>query len=235
MNSRRFQPRLWPGIAAAIGIAATVWLGHWQLDRARQKIEAAALLRSLGREHAVTLGSDAIPPAALEHRKVEVSGRFDPDGVVLLDNRMRQGAVGYEVIMPLLPDAGGLPVLVNRGWIVAGADRRVLPSIRTPHESVRITGRALVPGRRFFELSGEVVEGRVWQNLTIERYQAIMQRSVRPIMLLQLSDLTDGLVRDWPAPDSGADVNRSYAVQWFGMAALIAVIYLVLSFRRVPD
>jgi len=53
-----------------------------------------------------------------------------------------------------------------------------------------------------------------------------------PIMIEQASELGDGLLREWPAPDRGADTNRSYAVQWFALAGLIAAIYVALSFRR---
>ena len=33
-------------------------------------------------------------------------------------------------------------------------------------------------------------------------------------------------------PDAGANKNYAYAVQWFVMAAAIAVIYVVMNVRR---
>ena len=41
----------------------------------------------------------------------------------------------------------------------------------------------------------------------------------------------DGLVRDWPAPDLGADQNRSYMLQWYSFAALAVVLWLTLNWR----
>jgi cytochrome oxidase assembly protein ShyY1 len=52
-------------------------------------------------------------------------------------------------------------------------------------------------------------------------------------VIQQCSDDGDGLRRDWPRPDFGIDVHRAYAVQWYALAGLAAVLGIVLSFRRV--
>ena len=44
--------------------------------------------------------------------------------------------------------------------------------------------------------------------------------------------MQDGLVRQWPRPDSGSAKNLGYAVQWFAMALAVLIIYLVLSGKR---
>lgn len=227
---RRFRPTLWGSAAALIGIAVTIALGLWQLDRATQKERIAARQEQLDR--AVPLRIDGAHPMteALESRQVEAIGRFEPQGVVWLDNRVRHGVAGYEVVMPLR--IAGDRVLVNRGWIAGTGDRKRMPDVTTPDREVRVIGRAVVPGKRIYELGANSAEGRVWQNLTIERYRNRTGIAVLPIMIEQANDTGDGLLREWPAPDRGADVNRSYAVQWFALAVLIAVLYLVLSFRR---
>ena len=48
----------------------------------------------------------------------------------------------------------------------------------------------------------------------------------------QSTDLGDGLARDWAPADSGAQRNYGYAAQWFGLAALTAVLVAVLGWRR---
>jgi surfeit locus 1 family protein len=124
-------------------------------------------------------------------------------------------------------------VLVNRGWVRAPSDRSELPRIATPGDDVRVVGLAVVPGQRIYELSSEPPQGPVWQNLSVERYRARMPYAVQPIMIRQSNDLGDGLVREWPTVERSINVHRSYAVQWFAMAALIAFIYLYYSLRRV--
>jgi cytochrome oxidase assembly protein ShyY1 len=48
----------------------------------------------------------------------------------------------------------------------------------------------------------------------------------------QTSDARDGLVRAWDRPDTGVDRHRSYALQWYSFAALAAVLYVALGFKR---
>ena len=232
MSTRRFQPTLWGTAAAIAGIALMVSLGLWQLDRARQKEALAARQEQLAREPPIRLEHAISSMQALEHRQVLAYGHFEPQAMIWLDNRVRGGVVGYEVVMPLRITATAARVLVNRGWIAGTRDRARLPELATPTEEVRVSGRAVIPGKRVFELGGEQASGRVWQNLTIERYRERLGIDVLPFMIEQTNDAEDGLQRIWPAPDRGAGVNRSYAVQWFALAVLIALAYLIVCFRR---
>ena len=77
-----------------------------------------------------------------------------------------------------------------------------------------------------------MVAGRVWENLDIDRYRAATGLALQPVMILQTNDVPDGLVRQWPRPDSGSGKNLGYAVQWFAMALAVLIIYLVLSGKR---
>lgn len=234
MAIRRFRPNPWAALAAAAGVAATVSLGLWQTSRAEQKLALAATQERLAGAPAILLGDAAVEPDRVEFRRVEARGRFDPRGMVLLDNRVRHGTAGYEVVMPLELTGGRTYVLVNRGWVPGQRDRRQLPVVQTPSEQVTILGLATVPGRRMYELSADTGDGPVWQNLTIERYRERKPYSIQGIVVQQTSDLSDGLLRSWPAPDRGVNTHRSYAFQWFALAALIVVMFVALSLRRVP-
>ena len=166
---------------------------------------------------------------------MDASGTFDPNGLVLLDNRVRSGQAGYEVVMPLrIEGEGGMHVLVNRGWVKGSGDRSQLPQVVTPAGAVHVTGLALVPGKHIYELSPQTPAGTVWQNLSLERYREQKSYALQPIMLQQTNDTGDGLVREWPTPARSIDVHRSYAVQWFALALLIAIAYVGFALRRVP-
>lgn len=232
MATRRFHPSLWSTLAAATGIAATVALGFWQLGRAQEKAEAMAAREAALREPPVHLGQTPIEVASVEGRRVEARGRFDVRGMVLLDNRVRNGQAGYEVVMPLEIEGGGMHVLVNRGWVRGSGDRSRLPEVATPAGVIRVVGLAVVPGRRIFELADTAPQGPVWQNLTLERYRAHSGYALQPVMIQQANDTGDRLLREWPTAARSIDVHRSYAVQWFAMAVLIAALYLGFAFRR---
>jgi cytochrome oxidase assembly protein ShyY1 len=123
-------------------------------------------------------------------------------------------------------------VLVNRGWIAAGARREELPQVRTPAGTVAIEGVKLEHFPRAWAPGGAKPGGRVWQNASVEDFAAWSGLALAPFVLEQHSALEDGLARDWPAPDLGVDKHRAYALQWYSLAALCIVLFLVLGFRR---
>jgi surfeit locus 1 family protein len=236
LSRYRFQPRLVTTLAAAAGIAATLVLANWQLNRAHEKETRAERLAVLARDAPVALGADEVKTPDVEWRRVVARGRFEPRHAVFIDNRVHRGVAGYHVVMPLeVGNTGGAPryVLVNRGWIAGSPERRGAPKVITPAGVVEITGTAVVPTKRFLELSGVVTEGNVWQNLTLERYRAAVPLALQPVVIQQESPLDDGLVREWDAPSLGIDKHYGYAFQWLALGATLLVFYLVTHVRRV--
>jgi surfeit locus 1 family protein len=222
--------RLIPTLAAVAGVLLTAYLGSWQMDRAATKQALQAQADLAERQPPVHVPADPVAADTLALRRVEAEGEFRPELTVLLDNRVRQGMVGYEVLTPLQVGPH-MHVLVNRGWVRAQPTREQLPGVRTPAGRVRVEGMALPPPR-YFELSAEAGNGPVWQNVDLERYASRFAVTLQPIVLQQRSDLPDGLVREWKRPDAGVDTHRAYALQWFAMSAAIVIIYLVLHVRR---
>lgn len=205
-----FRPRAWAFALAAAGCAAFVALGNWQAGRAAEKRAAAAA-----------------------ERRLQLRGEFLERYTVLLDNKVFRGRVGYHVVQPLRL-ADGRHVLVNRGWIAAPAHREQLPQIRTPGGMHEVEGRVLEHFPRAYEPSDAPPSGRVWQNVELTTFAAWSGLRLEPYVLQQHSPFPDGLARNWPPPDSGADKNESYALQWYTLAALAVVLFLVLSVRRAP-
>ena len=79
-------------------------------------------------------------------------------------------------------------------------------------------------------LSDKVTEGRIWQNLTVERYRQAFPIAIQPFVIRQDSELDDGLVREWEPPDFGIDKHYGYAFQWFALAATLFGFYAVTQF-----
>ena len=227
-----FRPALIPTAAALAGIVVTALLGDWQLSRAAYKAGLEAQMREAARRPPVRIGSDPIEPQSILYHNVEVRGQFDPDRTVYLDNRLHQGRAGYQVVSPLKIAGGSRYVLVERGWVAAGPDRSRLPAVVTPAGEVDVAGMATPANPPVFELSRQVQAGKVWQNLTLDRYRSQFALDLQPTIIQQRNELPDGLVRDWAVPSLGIDRHRAYALQWFSMAAAILILYLVLNVRR---
>ena len=225
------RPRWLPVLAALAGIALTAAAGNWQLNRAHEKERLEQQYERGVAAPALRLGAAPSNAGDLRMRRIEAQGEFIPNGLILLDNKTRNGVPGYEVLMPLRIDGSSMHVLVNRGWIAAGPDRAHLPAIKTPPRSVNVIGTAVVPGR-FLELSKAREVGPVWQNLTIERYVARTGLQVEPIIVQQQNEMDDGLLRAWPAPEFGIARHYGYALQWFSLCALIIFLYVYFHVKR---
>lgn len=223
---------MWPTLAAVAGVALTVSLGCWQLGRGQEKTALGARIEQFAREPVISVSTRELSATSVELRRVETRGVFEPKYMVLVDNRLRKGMPGYHVVMPLRLGEDRY-VLVNRGWVAAGPDRGRLPQVATPRGEITVTGLAVVPTQRFFELSASVAEGRVWQNLTLGRYREAMPIAIQPFLIQQAPEGApdDGLVREWQPPDLGVDRHYGYAFQWFALAAAILVFWLVTHVR----
>jgi cytochrome oxidase assembly protein ShyY1 len=222
--------RFWPTVATAFGVAVTVALGNWQLDRGAQKRALKANADAMAAQPPIHVGGVALDPEGLAMRRIEARGVFEPQYVVYIDNRIHAGVPGYHVVMPLRLEGSDLRVLVNRGWVKRPPLRSQLPSVKTPAGPVSVSGTAIIPHPGAFARMDKIAEGRIVQNLTIAHYTQMTPIKVQPFVLRQDSGLDDGLVRDWPAPDFGIDKHYGYAFQWFAMAATLIVFYGYIQF-----
>lgn len=232
LHGFEFKPRLWSSVAAGVVLLLTLGLGNWQLNRAREKLEIEGRLEELTKQPPVSLTATLVNPDEYQFRHVEVQGRFAESYTIYLDNRIYKGIAGYHVIAPLQIDDSRTYVLVNRGWVARAKERLDLPKIPMPQGQMKISGIAVIPSRKIFELSTQTVEGKIWQNLVLERYRKAVPFEIQPIVIEQQNDTADGLVRDWERPDVGVNMHRGYAFQWFTLAAAAVILYLVLNVKR---
>ncbi len=213
-------------------IGLTIFLGNWQSGRAVEKEALQLRLEELKHEPPVAIGKAGVDAAALDLRQVAARGEWLPGYLVLLDNKVLRGAVGYHVLMPLRIEGSSMHVLINRGWVAAKPRRADLPTVKTPGGVVEIQGMARIPTLRFMELSSQTTEGRIWQNVTIERFRKWSNLELQPVLVQQTSAADDSLMRQWERPDLGIDKHRGYALQWYALAGLTAILLVFFSFRR---
>jgi len=227
---KRWMRHVAPTLICAVLILTGVVAGSWQLDRAAQKLAMQEKLdEGLGRPP-IDLGASLVNAKDVEYQRARAHGTWLADRTVLIDNKVRGGIAGYYVVTPLRLGGSATHVLVQRGWIPGTPDRRE-PEIRTPSGEVEVVGELRTPGSRVFELSRAAPQGRVWQNLTLDRYRAATGLSLQPVLLVQTSDAGDGLVRIWDRPDLGIDVHRAYAFQWFVLAFATACWFARYTYR----
>ncbi|WP_254606949.1 SURF1 family protein [Rhodoferax sp. BAB1] len=221
-------------VAALLGVALTLALGRWQLGRADEKqalqarIDARAQLPVLdGRSLAGVLDEELL------HRRIEALGQWLPQYTVFLDNRQMNGRPGFYVLTPLRLD-GGAVVLVQRGWVPRNfEDRLRVPQIDTPAGLVKVQGRIAPAPSKLYEM-GEAGSGAIRQNLDLAQFRvetglALVEGSIQQTGATRQDD---GLLRDWPQINTGVDKHYGYAFQWFGLCALITLLYVWFQIVR---
>ncbi len=236
IGSLEFSPGRWPTAVTLILLGILVSLGFWQLDRAEQK---RALLAQYGggqKQTILQLEADLKSAAGLDYQDAVVVGHYDSGHQFLLDNRIHAGQAGYQVLTPFAIRDSGVAVLVNRGWIPLGKSRDRLPDVTVHEDRQRISGRLKIPPQKVFMLGEEDPrQGWPWriQRIRIESLSEQLGRPLLPVVLLLDAGQPDGYVRQWrPLVGFGPERNVGYAVQWFGLAAALLIIYLAVNTRR---
>lgn len=234
---RKFQPKLWAFIVAALFAALTIRLGNWQSDRAEYKISQQAQLDAALSAPPLKfpeLATTSNIATALRYRRIELTGSFVETERFLLDNRIVDGKAGYGVLQSFRVDPtwGGddRTVLVDRGWVAAALTRSTLPKIETPSGIIKITGRInQVPSRNpgTFDNGSDTRLNYV----NLDELSRRIGRTLEPMVIEQMMGPGfTGVAR--PAPGANFERNRGYQLQWYAFAAMAVIIFFVLSFRK---
>lgn len=230
-RDRAFRPTWWGFALAAAGCAAGVALGNWQSRRADERRAAQASVQAAARAPALEISPLRRAAEDYVGRRVAATGEFSRAHTVLVENKIRRGRLGYEVVTPLRLRGSELHVAVDRGWIAADPRAGVLPAVRTPAGEQRIEGLALARLPQALQAGPGKGQGNVVQNFRVEEFRAATGIALLPFVIEQWSESGDGLLREWPQPGARAEKNEMYALQWYSLAVLAVVLFVVLSFR----
>jgi cytochrome oxidase assembly protein ShyY1 len=229
----------WLALAGLAVLLAGVMvrLGIWQLHRYEERsainarIDAGRTAQPQALPEVVpapdggpgTVGRPAAADAAWT--RVAVTGEYDLTNEILARGRTLDGAVGFEVVTPLvLPD--GSAVLVDRGWLPSPpGGARVTPDVPpAPTGPVTVVGRVHPPESR----SGAVT--RTGGRFDVRRIAPAHLATHLPYPLFDVYLNLDS--QDPPAapglaaitpPHENALQNAAYVVQWWLFAALTLV------------
>lgn len=233
-------------------VGACVALGLWQLDRLDTLRSSNARAEARMAEPAVDLAALADPDAdepvdeaALEFRRVEVSGTYRPDEEVLQRGQQHptSGQAGFHVLTPLELTEGGV-VLVRRGWVPSSLDDPPVAEAAPPTGPVTVSGVLERPVAQPGFGPQDPDEGelaRVFHTDTA-RLDRQVDGELFPMVLRIDAEPPASLAADLPI-SAGPPVldernHLSYAIQWFTFASLALLTYAAWLWsrqRRHPD
>jgi surfeit locus 1 family protein len=223
-------------VATLLLLPLFVTLGYWQLQRADEKAQLAAMFEQRQMQPEVAL-EDLGAEAELAYLPVSLRGEYLTGFDFLLDNRIQQGKYGVEVLSVLRLSQSGQLVLVNRGWLAADASRQQLPSVPAAVGELQLTGRIYVPPGEAYLLAEQVLAGP-WP----QRIQAIdvplmasllvtegLGESLFPYSVRIDAGQRSALSVNWQVINVSPAKHTGYAVQWFSMALALFIIFVFRS------
>jgi surfeit locus 1 family protein len=237
VHGREFAPS-WPmTLLAGVLLLAFLGLGRWQWQRG---VDKQLLWEQFELAPAPVHGRPPDFDSVPRYTRVSFTAHYEPERQFLLDNRMHNGQPGYEVLTPaVLTD--GRRILVNRGWVAFTGYRDRLPDVS-------------MTGIRFATVSGHLddlpaaglASGRAppdnsanWPKVTAfptheELEAALGEKISRRVVLLDARVSGYGnYARAWSPPGVAPTRHFSYAIQWWGFAVVLLVLYFGLNFRKV--
>jgi surfeit locus 1 family protein len=211
-------------------------LGTWQLRRADSSRVTRAQFDGSASEAALTALPTSLTDAE-RFRRVELRGEYVAGPQFLLDNMLHDGVAGYHVLTALRVAGGREHVLVNRGWVPVGVDRRVLPEVAVGGESRAVSGRLERLPRPGMRLGASPEGSERGEGVLVLQYPTateLARRLGRPVYdyeLLLDAAAPDGYVREWQAPGVAPERHLAYAGQWLALAIGAMAAALVMTCR----
>ena len=223
-------------LLTVILLASFIRLGIWQWNRG----EARQTQWDSYEANAKKPARDAPPDFNSVERfeRVTLRGHFEPSHQFLLDNMSHAGQPGYEVLTPFVLD-DGRRMLVNRGWVAFTGYRDRLPDIAVVADALELSGRIdELPTEGLASGRAPPESGSQWPKVTAfpayqELESALGEKIARHVLLLDPAVAGIGYVREWTPPGLPPSRHFSYAIQWWGFAVVLLVLYFGLNFRKV--
>ncbi|WAK00911.1 SURF1 family protein [Methylobacter sp. YRD-M1] len=239
IGRRSLKFEIIPTIVYLCLLSLLLALGTWQLRRSDEKSAFIKLEEQRQASGTLQLSASVEDDLdALKYRHATVTGHYDQAHQFLIDNQISDGRPGYYVLTPFILPEGTKAVLVNRGWVPLNSkDRSVLPDVSVDNQQTTIAGRINSFPSVGIKLAGAEIPTDGWPSVVQWVDSAILAKKLSyPLFPFQIEldkDLPDGFKRDWrTATVMSPEQHIGYAVQWFGLALTLTLIFIWYSIKK---
>ncbi len=233
-NRYRFTCKVIPTLITLLGIAILCSLGIWQLHRAEEKRGIIEQFNQRTNMPPLTLNGLINYHENINYLPLKVTGYYDNQHQYLLDNKMQNHQVGFEVITPLTT-ANKQIVLINRGWIIGNTDRKILPKLKEVNSKQHIIGRVNIPSQMLIlnhKESNNTGWPRIIQNIDVQKIAGQLNNNVYPFIVRLNANQPNGYARQWMPTVMMPQKHLGYAVQWFALAAALFIFFICINLER---
>ncbi len=215
-------------IIVALGLLLIlVKLGFWQLARADEKERLHTELLQRQSQSPINYQQLISTPEtkALTGIRIEVEAVPIANKLILLDNQVYQGQVGYLAYQLLRVPNYDTRLLLELGFIIAPKDRRLLPQVELLQHKQNFSGRLYQ--KSINPLSPNLLPESGWplriQNLALTELAQHLDTPLAPAVL-QAANLESTLPHPWRPIPMSAQKHRGYALQWFSLALALVIL-----------
>ena len=223
----RFRPLLAPTLWFLPGVALLIGLGLWQIQRLHEKEALIANVDAGMKASPVPLAEALKLGAAAEYHHVRVTGHFLHDKELYVFSRGPLGAVGVDVVTPLVQD-NGETVLVDRGFVPeALRDPKTRAAAQVPGDAA-LTGVLRLSQQPGMFTPAPNRGTRLWFVRNVPEMAAAAGVSAPSVIIEADATPNPG---GWPLGgrtqiDFPND-HLQYAITWFGLALALTAVYLL--------
>ncbi|CAM3092121.1 SURF1 family protein [Vibrio rarus] len=218
-----------------------VKLGFWQLSRGEEKQHLEQQL--LTRDQMPALSIEQVVSFAAQSNvtgyplTVAVTAQSQP--LIYLDNVTHDSKVGYRVLQPMSVSVEGESrlLLVELGFINAAVTRDTLPAVTAINSQEQQTFSGRVYQKSANPLSHDVMAEQMAtsiriQNLNLQQLAVILEKPLLGFVF-QPSVIPDSdLPMLWSPYPMTSQKHFGYALQWFSMAIVYAVLVILFVLRK---
>lgn len=232
-NAFKWQPNAKLLVFSLLMLPLLLCLGVWQLDRADEKqqiVDHHAVNQQLP---PVTTVEELVADRDHQYRLAWLRAKVDNQRVIILDNRVKNGRPGYEILQAAKVSGLTDKVLINRGWIEASLDRNILPSISPIEGEVQLRGYLYHALKGGYRLDDGISQVQDWPSrvgwITLERAEELFGESFLPYQLRLDQDSIGALKTGWTTVAVKPEKHVGYAVQWFAMAITLLIMTIIAN------
>ncbi|MEZ8758566.1 SURF1 family protein [Vibrio splendidus] len=241
-------------VLTVVSVGILIKLGLWQLERGNEKLRYEQQLSERAQQSSRSLdtvisewkglrtqaqGSSELP--SLNGLRVDVELETPSGLVVLLDNQIHQGTVGYVIYMlgevrfkdeneSLVAEK---QLLIDLGFVAASNDRRELPQLGNTTLPTKMSGRLYTRSVNplSHELGLENTTPKRIQNINITALSEYTGQAVFPFVFQPQSLESWPYELLWRPTAMKSEKHFGYSFQWFVMAAVLLFLMLLIGYR----
>jgi surfeit locus 1 family protein len=222
-----------PSILITATFAFLVSLGFWQLERADDKrsIEASIKQANTG---SVELIKKEEGLQSKEYYEVRLQGKYLSDKQFIYDNQIVDQVSGYYVLTPYALEGQSKAILINRGFIPWNGRRDKLADIVIGQETREIKVQISKPIKRMELKPSEVgIQFPVLiQSIVLQDMADRAKVDFSSVIGLLDASASNGFIRKWEPYTGSIEKHIGYAVQWFLMALVLAIIGIRIAIKQ---